>query len=96
MSSARPARRVATSRDNPTGAHPDRLTVHLDETRPGCGGLDYPVYLRELAKLDPEIPLMLEHLPNEEEYRMAADHLRSVAEREPGKGGDALLTPRLV
>lgn len=57
----------------------DRLTVHLDEVRPGLGALDYRVYLGELAKLDPDIPLMLEHMPNEAEYDAAAEHLRSVA-----------------
>lgn len=56
-----------------------RLTVHLDEVRPGLGGLDYGVYLSELAKLDPDTPVMLEHLPNQQEYVLAAQHLRSVA-----------------
>jgi sugar phosphate isomerase/epimerase len=55
-----------------------KLTTHLDEVRPGLGGLDYAVFLRELSKL-PDIPLMLEHLPNAEEYRLAATHVRSVA-----------------
>lgn len=57
----------------------DKLTVHLDEVRPGLGQLDYPTYLRELSRLDADIPLMLEHLPNEEEYRAAAVHVRGVA-----------------
>ena len=57
----------------------DRLTLHLDEVRPGTGGLDFRTYLRELDRLDPDIPLMLEHLPNEEEYDLAAAHVRSVA-----------------
>jgi len=56
----------------------DNLTVHLDECRPGTGVLDYPVFLGELAKLDPDIPLVLEHLPPGE-YPLAADHLRSLA-----------------
>ena len=55
------------------------LTVHLDETRPGLGGLDYAVFLKELDKLSPDIPLMIEHLPTEEEYRLAAEYIRSVA-----------------
>ena len=58
----------------------DSLTVHLDETRPGLGGLDYATYLRELDRLDPDIPLMLEHLPSAEEYALGAEHIRSVAE----------------
>ena len=55
------------------------LTVHLDEVRPGAGGLDYGVYLRELNRLHPDIPLMLEHLPNAAEYELAARHIREVA-----------------
>ena len=55
-----------------------KLTVHLDEIRPGLGGLDYRVFLTELNKLDPDTPLMIEHLPNEEEYALAAEHIRAV------------------
>lgn len=55
-----------------------KLTTHLDEIRPGLGGLDYATFLRELSKI-PDTPLMLEHLSGTEEYRLAADHVRSVA-----------------
>jgi len=58
----------------------DRLTVHLDEVRPGLGGLDYRALLRELAGLDPDLPLMLEHLPRPEDYDEAAAHVRAVAQ----------------
>jgi len=57
----------------------DRLTVNLDEVRPGNGALDYQAYLTGMAKLDEDIPLMLEHLPNAEEYDMAAAYIRQVA-----------------
>ena len=56
-----------------------RLTVHLDEKRPGLGGMDYATLLRELAKLDPDLPLMLEHLQSDEEYHEAAAYVRSIA-----------------
>lgn len=55
-----------------------KLTTHLDEVRPGTGGLDYAVFLKELSRF-PGTPLMLEHLPNVEEYRQAAEHVRGVA-----------------
>ena len=58
------------------------LTVHLDETRPGLGGLDYRAYLRKLNHLDSNLPLMLEHLPIAEEYDFAAEHIRSTARTE--------------
>jgi len=57
----------------------DTLTTHLDEACPGQGGLDYAVYLTELAKLDPDIPLMLEHMKKEDEYLAGAGYVRSVA-----------------
>lgn len=56
-----------------------RLTVHLDETRPGLGGLDYATFLRELHARAPHAPLMLEHLSTPEEYDLAAGHIRAVA-----------------
>lgn len=60
-----------------------KLTVHLDECRPGTGVLDYTAFLRGIASLDRDTPLMLEHLPPEEsEYRAAAEHVRAVASRE--------------
>lgn len=56
-----------------------RLTVHLDEVQPGLGGLDYHTFLTELDKLPADTPLLLEHLPSEEEYTLAARHIRAVA-----------------
>jgi sugar phosphate isomerase/epimerase len=57
----------------------EQLTTHLNEVRPGLGGLDYHVYLEELSQLEPDVCLMIEHLPSEEEYVLAADHIRAVA-----------------
>ena len=57
-----------------------KLTTHLDEVRPGLGGLDYETFLRELSKR-PDVPLMLEHLPNAEEYRLAAEYVRGVGRK---------------
>lgn len=56
-----------------------RLTTHLDEVRPGQGNLDYRTLLRELGKLDRNMPLMIEHLKTEEDYRLSAAHIRGVA-----------------
>lgn len=55
------------------------LTIHLDEVRPGLGNLDYHTFLSALSGLTTEVPLMLEHLPNMEEYRLAAEHIREIA-----------------
>jgi sugar phosphate isomerase/epimerase len=58
------------------------LTVHLDEARPGLGQLDYPTFLRELAALEGDVPLMVEHLPDENEYRHAVEYIRFIARSE--------------
>lgn len=55
------------------------LTVHLDETRPGLGNLDYRTFLSQVNQTNAEIPIMLEHLPDAESYLLAADYVRSVA-----------------
>ena len=59
-----------------------KLTTHLDEVRAGLGNMDYRTYLHELNKLERDAPLMLEHLNSEEEYTLAANHIRSVAKAE--------------
>lgn len=58
------------------------LTTHIDEVRPGKGTLDYAVLLKEVDKLHPDTPVMLEHLPSQEEYDFAAEYIRSVAAKE--------------
>ncbi|HEY3283339.1 MAG TPA: TIM barrel protein [Armatimonadota bacterium] len=55
-----------------------KMTTHIDEVRPGLGGLDYRSFLTCLSSL-PDVPLMLEHLSTEAEYSDAADHVRGVA-----------------
>ncbi|MHC4158829.1 MAG: sugar phosphate isomerase/epimerase family protein [Planctomycetota bacterium] len=58
----------------------DIYTPHLDELRPGLGALDYAAFLKELSKI-PDTPLMMEHLPDAKQYRLAAEHIRSVAKK---------------
>ena len=59
--------------------HSNDFIFHVSECRPGTGALDYRTYLTELSRLPQEPPLMLEHLPNAEEYSLAAGYIRSVA-----------------
>lgn len=54
------------------------MNVHFREVIPGRGQLDYTTYLRRLAALPHQPPLMLEHLANAAEYQQAATHLRQV------------------
>lgn len=55
------------------------MVVHIDETRPGLGCLDYPALIRALDRLDADMPLMMEHLENNQEYQLAADYILSCA-----------------
>ncbi len=57
----------------------DQLTTHLGEVRPGLGTLNYRTFLRQMARLPGDTPIMLEHLPGEQEYQLAADYVRSIA-----------------
>lgn len=57
----------------------NEFVVHISECRPGTGTLDYHAYLRRLSGLPQQPPLMLEHLSSAQEYRLARDHIVSIA-----------------
>ncbi len=57
-----------------------KLTLHLDECRPGLGFVDYTVFLQEASKLK-DIPFMLEHLETQMDYKLAADYVRQIGEK---------------
>jgi sugar phosphate isomerase/epimerase len=62
--------------------HEPAISVVLQEVRPGLGGVDLAAYMRAMHQLPQEVPFLMEHLPNEAEYDLAAAHLRSVAAAE--------------
>ena len=54
--------------------------VHFEECALGDGNIDYATYLGRLATLpDKDVPLMMEHMPNEEVYEKCRQHLIKVA-----------------
>jgi sugar phosphate isomerase/epimerase len=55
------------------------MNVHFVEVIPGRGEIDYRPYLKNIAALGHEAPLMLEHLKSAEEYNEGADYIRRVA-----------------
>jgi len=55
------------------------LQVRFAEVIPGRGELDYAAYLKALAALPHDVPLMLEHLKTHEEYTEGVSHIRKVA-----------------
>ena len=54
------------------------MNVHFREVAPGKGSLDYATYLKRLAELPQNAPLMLEHLSTAEEYAGAREHIFEV------------------
>jgi sugar phosphate isomerase/epimerase len=56
--------------------------VHFWEVAPGQGALDYATYLRRLAALPQNPPLMIEHLQKPEDYAGAAAHIVAVGKQE--------------
>ncbi|MGM0837306.1 MAG: sugar phosphate isomerase/epimerase family protein [Bacillota bacterium] len=59
----------------------ENLTVHLNETRPGLGNLDYLTFIKEVQRLRRDVPIMLEHLSTKEDYQLAASYIRKVVEK---------------
>lgn len=59
------------------------MNVHFVEVVPGRGSMDYRAYLTELAKLEGDAPLMLEHLKTPEEYDEGKQYIQRIA-REAG------------
>ncbi|MCX6923784.1 MAG: hypothetical protein NT154_11335 [Verrucomicrobia bacterium] len=57
------------------------MNVHFREVAPGRGSLDYATYLKRLAALPQNPPLMIEHLGTAEEYTGARDHIFEVGHK---------------
>lgn len=54
------------------------LLVRFHEVMPGQGTLDYATFIREINRLNPDLPLLIEHLNTDAEYREAAAYLWGV------------------
>jgi sugar phosphate isomerase/epimerase len=57
------------------------MNIHFKEVVPGTGSLDYATYLRRLAALPQNPPLMIEHLANAAEYSAAARYIIGEGEK---------------
>ncbi len=55
------------------------MNVHFVEVVPGRGQVDYGEYLRQLANLRVDAPLMLEHLKTAQEYDEGVKYIRGIA-----------------
>lgn len=68
--------RAVHAKDTVLGKH---LTLHISEAIPGDGVFDYDALLTECNKLDPDLPVMAEHLETEEQYLRATSHFQKKA-----------------
>lgn len=57
------------------------LNVHLNEVPPGQGEVDLETTLKYLNTLSDDLPVMLEHLPDDDAYETAVEYVRAIASR---------------
>lgn len=57
------------------------MNLHFREVPAGSGQMDYGVWLRGLAGLDHEVPLMIEHCANEAEYDKAREFILDLGKK---------------
>jgi sugar phosphate isomerase/epimerase len=54
------------------------MNVHFREVTLGAGSLDYTAYLKRLAALPGDVPLMIEHMAGRAEYDRSREHLFAI------------------
>ncbi len=52
------------------------MNIHFREVPLGAGKLDYETYLKRVAALPTDVPLMLEHMKNQAEYDACREHVQ--------------------
>jgi sugar phosphate isomerase/epimerase len=57
------------------------MNVHFREVPLGMGHLDYATYLKRLAALPGDVPLMLEHMKDQTEYARCRSHLLATGKK---------------
>jgi sugar phosphate isomerase/epimerase len=55
------------------------MNIHFREVTAGTGSLDFSTYLKRLAALPGDVPLMIEHMPTPEEYDKSRRYLFDLA-----------------
>lgn len=54
--------------------------VSFAEVVPGCGAMDYRTFLRRADAISPDLPIIMEHFPEPQDYDAGARFIRGVAE----------------
>ena len=66
------------------------LTVSIRETECGKGGVDLAYYVESANRVSPDIPMIIEHLPDLESYRRGIAYIRKLT----GETGETRLSPK--
>ena len=74
--------RVKSCHLKDTRMEPSALTVTIRECVFGEGGFDMLHYIRTAEAVDPEMPMIIEHLPTYEAYDRAVAHIRMLTEAD--------------
>ena len=59
-----------------------KLTFQLAEVPCGEGGFDIAAYIREAEQVNPDMPMIIEHLRSEEAYLKAIAYIKQLTEKE--------------
>ena len=54
------------------------LTVEIRETECGTGGVDLGYYIDEAERVNPDMPMIIEHLPSLDHYRRAVSYIQNL------------------
>ncbi|MBQ2433555.1 MAG: sugar phosphate isomerase/epimerase, partial [Clostridia bacterium] len=54
------------------------LTVSIRETEPGKGEVDLKYYIEQAEKYNPEMPMIIEHLPEFNQYLDAIKYVKGL------------------
>lgn len=58
----------------------NNLTVHLSEAPCGQGGFNITNYIAQINKLSPDMPVIIEHLSDENDYIKAVEYIHNLQE----------------
>ncbi|MCR5329651.1 MAG: sugar phosphate isomerase/epimerase [Lachnospiraceae bacterium] len=53
-----------------------RYTLRLEECAPGCGEFPLKYYVKKMHEIDPDMPVILEHLSSDDEYIRYFEYLK--------------------
>jgi len=72
---------IAAAHAKDTLLQRDKLTLHIDEVRPGLGELDFETFLKCMDVLPEDTPLAMEHLQRDEDFALGRDYIQGIAAR---------------